>query len=165
MKSDRAPPTSNGGTFSHFDDFGLGEDNASNIDKISQIRLYVINYCCSFGKNISLKTTYILGDGSTSTKTNGAHTSGSPTGIVDLQNEEYISSIEVLWETYVSHMKICTTSGQCYGPFGHSFEVPANVNFDAPSGGIIKALHGKSGSWVDAIGVHYEVFDPDCLTS
>ena len=66
--------------------------------------------------------------------------------------------IEVLWGSYVSHMKICTTSGRCFDPFGHSFGVPANISFQAPPGGVIKALYKRSGSWLNAIGVYYEQY-------
>ena len=63
-KSVIVPPTSNGGNFNHFHFFGLGEKNISNINKISQVRVFVINYKCC-GKAISLATTYSLKDGST----------------------------------------------------------------------------------------------------
>jgi len=155
-KSIIVPPTSGGGIFDHFNDFGLGEDSASNIDKISQIQVLVTNVNCC-GKVISLTTTYILGDGSTYTKTNGQNTNKNLAEIFDFQDTEYILSIEVLWESYVSHIKICATSGRCFGPFGHSFDVPANKKFQAPPGAVIKALHGRSGSWLNAIGVYYEI--------
>ena len=160
--SDIAPPGDP--NFDHFIDFGYGPDDESNIRNISQIRIYTTVVCvtnndCSLptATVISLVTTYVLRDCSTSVKTNGAYTDGgrTPAGIVTLRSDQYINRIELFSERWITHIKICTTGGECFGPFGTNLEEEPNTIFEEP-GSVIKALFGFSGSWLDRIGVHFE---------
>jgi hypothetical protein len=171
--------------FDHLLFVGYTALDESNIDKITQIQIFttvacVTNNDCSQPTKtvLSLVFTYLLLNGETKSITNGAYTEDGrvPDHIVNIQSDVFIYGIELLTETWVTHLKICTTDGECFGPFGSSLEVEPNVIFSYDNnatvgcvGGtnttttttsdgmmVIKAFYGFSGSWVDRLGVYYE---------
>ncbi len=96
-------------------------------------------------------TTYVLNDCTTSLYIGEEH---SPQSIY-LLSGVYITRIELFTETYITQMKICTSSGECHGPYGSSFESEPTTVFEK-NNSVIKAFYGYSGSWLDAKGVYYE---------
>jgi hypothetical protein len=157
--------------FDHLQDFGYSPNNFSRMDKISQIQVFRTNVCldgdtCKSTRLVlSLVITYFLCDGQVKVKTQGAYTGSdqTPLGTINFRSDTYITRIELSAdETYLIGMTICTLNEGCFGPYGDSPELQANMTIFEMSNSTIKAFYGLSGSWVDALGVYYELVGFAC---
>ncbi len=147
-------------TFDHLEFYGFLPTNQSNIDKIRQIRIYTNVICPSDddcpGTVISLVTTYVLNNCTITPETNGFLVeSGNLEEVINLQSDVYVTRIELFTQRFVTHMRICTSLNECYGPYGSMTDMPPTTVFEKENS-VIKALYGYSGSWLDAMGVYYE---------
>jgi hypothetical protein len=154
-----APPpfTAN---FDHLQEFGSLSFGESNIDKINQIQVFTGLGCISSGGGcissifqvVALTTTYLLKNSTLSRKSNDSL--GTLAANTLLNSGDYISRIELYTETYITHIKFCTSSGPYHGPYGSSLAIAPITVFEQP-GSVIKASHGFSGTWFDGMGVYY----------
>eukprot|EP00797_Seminavis_robusta_P021674 Sro33_g021340.2 (558) ;mRNA; f:56393-58066 len=160
-----APNRNANPNFNHLERFGATPAGESSIHKISQIQVYATTVCvtnndCSLptATVLSLATTYVLTDCTTSRQTNGAYTGDgrSPKGVINLKSNQYITKIEMLTDRWPIHIRICTSDNECFGPFGSSLDQEPNTFFESPSGSVIHSFYGYSGSWLDHLGVYYE---------
>jgi hypothetical protein len=142
--------------FDHLDELGFTAADESNILRISQIKVYT-----TLQQEpeivLSLVVTYVLRDGTTSTKTHGAYTDrwwSALAATINIKSDQYITRIELLTDQYIAHMKICTSNDGCFGPFGRLLDVERNTIFEQ-SGHVIHSFYGYSGIWLDALGVYY----------
>ncbi len=143
--------------FDHLKEHGFSASSQSMINKIREIQVFlIVGTKPSHGSlpAICLTTTYLLNDCTTLTETNGCvDRNYTADGVIVLENDTYITSIELFNERYVSDMKICTSSGRCHGWYRST--TGSTVVFNETDS-VIKAFYGFSGLWLDALGVYYE---------
>jgi len=151
-----------GGPFDHLQSFGYLQSDESRIDKITQLRVYVTNVCatnndCNLPKAavLSLAVSYGMNDCSTiESRTQGAYTDGlyTPRATLNFPRGVYLTRMEFTSE----YVTICDSTMHCtqIGPYNGT---EPNMVFEM-NNSAIKAFHGMSGSWVDAVGVYYEPY-------
>lgn len=98
----------------------------------------------------AIQASWELVDGTTRQGTQHGGNGGTPETI-ELQSGEYITRVAGRSGTYVDQLTFQTNLGNSYGPYGGN----GGATFEIPRLPQVGGFFGRSGSYLDAVGVFY----------